>query len=60
MKEYRRDVGRYIHGETSIYPLLPRGYFDGLAEEALTALHEKVICVPELGIIGSCGCGDGR
>ena len=43
MKEYRRDVGRYIHGETSIYPLLPRGYFDGVAEEALTALRDKVV-----------------
>jgi homoserine O-succinyltransferase len=43
MREYRRDVGRYINGETGIYPLLPRGYFDGATETALTTLRDKII-----------------
>lgn len=43
MREYRRDVGRYINGETSTYPLLPRGYFDFGTEKELAALRDKVI-----------------
>jgi len=43
MREYRRDVGRYINSETNTYPLLPRGYFDGATEKALTTLRNKVI-----------------
>jgi homoserine O-succinyltransferase len=43
MREYRRDVGRFIQGETSIYPLLPRGYFDSATELALTTLRDKAI-----------------
>jgi homoserine O-succinyltransferase/O-acetyltransferase len=39
--EYRRDVGRYIRGETDNYPLMPQGYFDRDAVAALTALQQK-------------------
>ena len=39
MLEYRRDVGRYVRGETERYPLVPRGYFDLETEIALTALQ---------------------
>jgi homoserine O-succinyltransferase len=42
MREYRRDVGRYIKGETISYPLLPHGYFDRSTEQALTALRDEV------------------
>ena len=41
MREYRRDVARYVRGETGVYPLLPRGYFDNGTEDALTALRGK-------------------
>ena len=27
LKEYKREVGRYINGETSVYPALPENYF---------------------------------
>jgi len=41
MREFRRDVGRYIRGETQTYPLLPRGYFNESTERALTELSER-------------------
>jgi homoserine O-succinyltransferase len=43
MREYRRDVGRYIKGEISSYPSLPRGYFDRSTEQALTVLRDEAV-----------------
>jgi homoserine O-succinyltransferase len=43
MREYRRDVGRYVKRETEIYPLLPKGYFDRKTEDALNELRDKGI-----------------
>jgi homoserine O-succinyltransferase/O-acetyltransferase len=39
--EYRRDVGRYLRGETEKYPLMPRGYFSEETQMALTALQRE-------------------
>jgi homoserine O-succinyltransferase len=39
--EYRRDVGRYLRGETDIYPLMPRSYFDPDTVIALTSLQQE-------------------
>jgi homoserine O-succinyltransferase len=39
--EYRRDVGRYLRGETNTYPIMPRGYFDDGTANALTALKNE-------------------
>lgn len=48
LREYRRDVGRYLRREANTYPLLPRGYFDHVTESALTALREEgVACRSE-------------
>jgi homoserine O-succinyltransferase len=41
--EYRRDVRRYLTGETDTYPSMPRGYFDEGTLEALTALQKKAM-----------------
>jgi homoserine O-succinyltransferase/O-acetyltransferase len=41
--EYRRDVRRYLTGETDTYPSMPQGYFDEGTQEALTALREKAM-----------------
>jgi homoserine O-succinyltransferase len=46
LREYRRDVGRYLRQESATYPLLPRGYFDGPTESALTALREEGMTCP--------------
>jgi homoserine O-succinyltransferase len=43
MREYRRDVQRFVKGETDAYPPLPRGYFDSETEVTLTAVREKAI-----------------
>jgi homoserine O-succinyltransferase len=39
--EYRRDVSRYLRGETEVYPLLPVNYFPADVVAALTALQQK-------------------
>jgi homoserine O-succinyltransferase/O-acetyltransferase len=31
LKEFRRDVGRYLSGEQPVWPTLPHGYFDSQA-----------------------------
>lgn len=51
MREYRRDVGRYIKGELRVYPLLPRGYFDEGTERALTALGEQATLLRNVEIV---------
>ena len=41
LREYRRDIGRYLRGSAENYPPVPRGYFDGASEQALTSLRES-------------------
>jgi homoserine O-succinyltransferase len=43
LREYRRDAGRYLKGETDAYPSMPRNYFDEETSAALTALQEKAM-----------------
>jgi homoserine O-succinyltransferase len=43
LREYRRDIGRYLRHEANNYPLLPRGYFDRSTESVLTALQEQAM-----------------
>jgi homoserine O-succinyltransferase len=45
MREYRRDVGRFIRGEANTYPLLPRDYFDSSTEQALAQLRDSAASV---------------
>jgi len=46
MKEYRRDIRRFLNRERETYPSMPRGYFDGAATELLTKFHEKALSHP--------------
>jgi homoserine O-succinyltransferase/O-acetyltransferase len=46
LREYRRDVGRYLRGEANTYPLLPRGYFEDRTGSALTALRQEALTGP--------------
>jgi homoserine O-succinyltransferase/O-acetyltransferase len=39
--EFRRDMGRFLRGESDVCPTIPRGYFDAKAEEILTAYRRK-------------------
>lgn len=49
--EYRRDVGRYLRGESDSYPLMPRGYFDRDTEAALTSLQQEAGARPTEGLM---------
>jgi homoserine O-succinyltransferase/O-acetyltransferase len=43
LREYRRDVGRYVKGEAPRYPLMPESYFDDAMAGELSAFQEKAI-----------------
>ena len=57
LREYQRDVGRYIKGQVAQYPRMPRGYFDETTVDELTAFQEKTLArrreelLPELTFI---------
>jgi homoserine O-succinyltransferase len=40
LREYRRDVGRFLRRERESYPALPRTYFDPAAIGVLTSFHD--------------------
>jgi homoserine O-succinyltransferase/O-acetyltransferase len=41
--EYRRDVGRYLRGESKNYPTIPNGYFDREASSELLRLQREAV-----------------
>lgn len=41
LKEYRRDVGRYVRGQQPHYPTRPHGYFTAATIERLSAFEEQ-------------------
>ncbi|CAN5204459.1 homoserine O-succinyltransferase [soil metagenome] len=41
MREYRRDVGRYLQGERDQYPDMPENYFDAETIRRMEALRER-------------------
>jgi len=38
LREYRRDISRFLNGEAATYPSMPRGYFDAGTERVLLEL----------------------
>jgi homoserine O-succinyltransferase len=40
-REYRRDMGRFLRGESHSCPPMPQGYFDQRSEELLTAFTAR-------------------
>ncbi|MGA7155472.1 MAG: homoserine O-succinyltransferase [Acidobacteriaceae bacterium] len=40
LREYRRDIGRYLRKQADTYPLVPRGYFAPSSELAFSSLRE--------------------
>ncbi len=47
LKEYRRDVGRFLRAERKAYPNMPRGYFDASTMAVLARFRERAIAQPE-------------
>jgi homoserine O-succinyltransferase len=43
LKEYRRDVGRFLSGQQAHYPTLPSGYFSADATATLHAFREQAL-----------------
>ena len=43
LREYRRDVGRFLSGERDSYPDMPNNYFDEAAVAAATAFRDLAI-----------------
>lgn len=41
--EYRRDIGRFVKGESEAYPALPEGYFDGETQDLLAAVRSRIV-----------------
>ena len=46
LREYRRDIGRYIRRDAGVYPHLPHGYFDSASEQAFSSLRESASSRP--------------
>jgi homoserine O-succinyltransferase len=43
LREYRRDIRRFLAGERDSYPEMPRGYFDEDAAPALAAFRRQAL-----------------
>src|SRR3984957_14723687 len=47
LREYRRDVGRFLRGQQAHYPTLPHGYFGAAALELLSAFEARAKAAPD-------------
>lgn len=47
LKEYRRDVKRFLRGERSTYPTMPQGYFDVATAKVFGDFQKMAIANPE-------------
>lgn len=43
LREYRRDIGRYLRGERDRYPAMPHGYFDADATATLETFRKRAL-----------------
>jgi homoserine O-succinyltransferase/O-acetyltransferase len=53
LREYRRDIGRFLRGERETYPAMPRGYFDPVAADALARFQERAVFEPRESLLDS-------
>jgi len=51
LKEYRRDVGRYLRGEQPHFPTLPCGYLSAQAVARLGAFREQALAERSVGLL---------
>jgi homoserine O-succinyltransferase len=61
MKEYRRDIKRFLRGERKTYPSMPKSYFDAAAARILSDFRDVVLSdrreelmegFPEVALVG--------
>lgn len=53
LKEYRRDVGRFLRGEQPAWPNLPHGYLDGPALKLIAAFRERAETAEDPELLGA-------
>lgn len=62
LKEYRRDIKRFLRKERETYPSMPKGYFDAAATRLLTDFRDLVLSdqreelmggFPEAAVVGT-------
>jgi homoserine O-succinyltransferase len=62
LKEYRRDIKRFVRGERESYPTMPKGYFDAAGETLVDNFRDSVVVdrreelmagFPEAALIGA-------
>jgi homoserine O-succinyltransferase len=46
LKEYRRDIKRFLRRERESYPTMPKGYFDPAAAKLLSKFQQAVLADP--------------
>jgi len=51
--EYRRDIRRFLSGESDCYPKLPHGYFNRETEEAMQAFRERALRQRDIALLPS-------
>ncbi len=51
LKEYQRDVLRYLRGERETYPGEPAGYFDAPVRDAMAAFRERALITRDARLI---------
>ena len=54
LREYCRDVGRYLRGQQADYPQSPYGYFDGATERSFRALAVRARTSREAQLLNWC------
>jgi homoserine O-succinyltransferase/O-acetyltransferase len=52
LREYRRDVGRFLRGEWQNYPAVPHGYFGDAALKLTEAFRARALSERRAGLIG--------
>src|ERR1700733_12258476 len=53
LREYRRDVGRFLRGQQAHYPTLPQGYFGPAALELLSAFETRARAAPDAELLAN-------
>jgi homoserine O-succinyltransferase len=53
LREYRRDVGRFLTGERDVYPEMPAGYFDDATAIEMAAFRQRALRHRGAGLLDS-------
>jgi homoserine O-succinyltransferase/O-acetyltransferase len=53
LREYRRDIGRYLRRERETYPTLPSGYFDEAGVAAAMTFRERALAQRDTALLKS-------